>query len=173
MRIKVLRIGHRRQQEFFSGSYIFCSSLMKIPLVIIFSRMKTYIFNWLRDVCFWSLSWVSKDSQEMFKMVSLVPLSWKRSFFVKRERTFVIYIALENQSTAFSLAAQIASWLKIWDFAALDYGSSGTDAMQNFFRILTKPVFGPIPCPKCSMENFDSYFHHFIIEHSPFEDVND
>lgn len=91
-----------------------------------------------------------------------------------KDREDLLSVAMEHQSTA--LAAQIAShtnWLKIWD-CALDYGPRGTNAIQHFFKILTRPVLGPAPCPKCSINELDSsFFRHFITKHSPFEHEDD
>ena len=75
---------------------------------------------------------------------------------------------LEHRST--KNAAKIAtytSWLKLWD-RALDSGPVGSEAMQNLYREMTRPLFGPNPCPRCSevsLENTLSYFEHYVTEH--------
>ena len=75
---------------------------------------------------------------------------------------------LEHRST--KNAAKIAtdvSWLKLWD-RALDSGPVGSEAMQNLYRELTRPLFGPNPCPRCSevdLENSSSYFEHYVTKH--------
>ena len=105
---------------------------------------------------------------------SRISASELKKVILCKDREDLLSMAMEHQSTA--LAAQIAShtnWLKIWD-SALDYGPNGTNATQHLFKILTRPVFGPTPCPKCSLKELDSsYFHHYITEHSPFEHEDD
>ena len=105
---------------------------------------------------------------------SRISASELKKVILCKDREDLLSMAMEHQSTA--LAAQIAShtnWLKIWD-SALDYGPNGTNATQYLFKILTRPVFGPTLCPKCSMKELDSsYFHHYITEHSPFEHEDD
>jgi len=76
--------------------------------------------------------------------------------------------AAKHQSTA--LAAAIAtriSWPKLWDMP-LDHGSRGTDALQSWYRTLTRPNIGTKPCPLCDNTSAElSHFEHFINCHSP------
>ena len=68
-----------------------------------------------------------------------------------------------------SVAAEIAestSWLKIWDLA-LDYGPRGTSAIQAFFSIMTRPVYGSAPCAFCEDSVTATYLGHFLSCHLP------
>ena len=87
---------------------------------------------------------------------------------LKKDREKLMATCLEHRST--KNAAKIAtytSWLKLWD-RALDSGPVGSEAMQNLYREMTRPLFGPNPCPRCSevsLENTLSYFEHYVTEH--------
>ena len=87
---------------------------------------------------------------------------------LKKDRGKLMATCLEHRST--KNAAKIAtytSWLKLWD-RALDSGPVGSEAMQNLYREMTRPLFGPNPCPRCSevsLENTPSYFEHYVTEH--------
>ena len=87
---------------------------------------------------------------------------------LKKDRGKLMATCLEHRST--KNAAKIAtytSWLKLWD-RALDSGPVGSEAMQNLYREMTRPLFGPNLCPRCSevsLENTLSYFEHYVTEH--------
>ena len=90
-----------------------------------------------------------------------------------RDRDELQSEALKHKSTI--LASKVAtstSWLKLWD-AALDLGPSGTLAIQSLYREMTRPAFGPSPCPRCPISDIDVLLDHFVIHHSPFQSSND
>ena len=55
----------------------------------------------------------------------------------------------------------------------MDLGPSGTLAIQSLYREMTRPAFGPSPCPRCPISDIDVLFDHFVIHHSPFQSSND
>ena len=96
-----------------------------------------------------------------------------RRVICNRDRDELQSEALKHKSTI--LASKVAtstSWLKLWD-VALDLGPSGTLAIQSLYREMTRPAFGPSPCPRCPISDIDVLFDHFVIHHSPFQSSND
>ena len=53
-------------------------------------------------------------------------------------------------------------------------GPKGTSFMQSLYKELTRPIYGPKPCPQCinASDIEHPYFHHYVYEHMSLEDVN-
>jgi hypothetical protein len=47
------------------------------------------------------------------------------------------------------------------------YGPRGTTIIQSLFKEMTRPIFGPKPCPFCDETQFYNYFDHMTRCHTP------
>jgi NAD-dependent DNA ligase len=65
-----------------------------------------------------------------------------------------------------SRVAETADWITLWD-KAMDHGPQGTTIIQSLFKEMTRPIFGPKPCPFCDETDETHYFDHMTRCHTP------
>ena len=83
---------------------------------------------------------------------------------LKKYREIILREA--SSHTSVSLAATV-NWLRVWE-EVREKGPYWTKIIQQFFKLITTPVFSHYNCPKCgdTVPKSSSFIEHILTKHS-------